>query len=281
VTSLRFFPSSAVLLISTTTYELRVVSATDLTTPRKFLGHKREITDTAIVARGRNVLSCAKDGTLRLWDVGGATTIRTMGVQGFCPILKMSLGELGDEWIRRPPEGDEVHTPLALDQKEVDTSQKLVFCALADGTFEAIDLGSKISVYHSSTPGSALNAITYSASHSLLATGSRDGNISVYDTRQLPSSSSSTAKGPLFSFCRNNAAIEDLIFANTDSSSYDPAVSLITATFDGLPFCATISPEGPSVVEEYVGHDCDPVRVVRCAGGSVWTAGDDGAVRKY
>jgi len=51
---------------------------------------------------------------------------------------------------------------------------------------------------------------------------------------------------------------------------------------DGLPYVAAVRPEGPSVVAELIGSDCDPVRFVRVGPKKeLWTAADDGIIRKY
>jgi proteasomal ATPase-associated factor 1 len=49
-----------------------------------------------------------------------------------------------------------------------------------------------------------------------------------------------------------------------------------------LPYVASIRPEGPAVLSELVGSDCEATRVVRVSSaGDIWTAGDDGIVRRY
>jgi len=61
-------------------------------------------------------------------------------------------------------------------------------------------------------------------------------------------------------------------------------VGIAVAAEDGLPFVAGVVPEGPEVLAELVGVDCDAVRClkVRGEGGKdIWTAGDDGVVRRY
>ena len=40
------------------------------------------VTDTAVVERGRNVVSVARDGTAKLWDVGQKTCLATMSELG-------------------------------------------------------------------------------------------------------------------------------------------------------------------------------------------------------
>ena len=159
-----------------------------------------------------------------------------------------------------------------MDPREVDTSDKVVFCALHNGTFEAFDLGTKTPFYQSEpSPISSapLESMAYSSVDHILATGSRKGIITVYDTRQI--------SAPLFSFQRSEASVEDMVFVPAEGNE----VRLAIASADGLPYVASIRPEGPQVVEELVGYNCDPVRNIRIAGTNLWTTGDDGIIRKY
>ncbi|KDQ52262.1 hypothetical protein JAAARDRAFT_40382 [Jaapia argillacea MUCL 33604] len=304
VSDLRFFPSSRVLLSAGEDFALSILPADllhDSSTPppnfspvRTLKGHKRAITRTAIISRGRNVLSCAKDGTVRLWDVGGGQQIRSMWVQRYTPVMSMSLGERRETLFSGPVHeesvnGNGVSTGLPIDSREVDTEDKLVFCALQNGEFEAFDLGTKHSVYLSSSSSPdhvgqklpALTSIAYSPTHHLLATGSLHGLVTVYDTRNFAS--------PLTSFKRNASSIENLALTvpSTWLGSSAPLlgeIGLVIGTEDGLPYVAGIHPEGPGVVAELVGVDCDAVRIVRVRGegeADIWTAADDGVVRRY
>ncbi|KAJ3556612.1 hypothetical protein NM688_g1932 [Phlebia brevispora] len=292
VTSLQFFPSSRVLLTAGVDFALSILSAelpsggsasesggpTKIAAPvRTFKGHNRAVTSTAIISRGRNVLSGSKDGSVRLWDVSSGDQIRMLGVGKATGVLCMSLGDKGGSAFTQSPDGEGTNAPLSTDPREVETAEKVVFCGLADGSFEVFDLGSKLSVFRSSTSDTtlstaALNSIAYSSEHSLLATGSGSGVVRVYDTRSLSK--------PLVSFARNQASIEDVAFLSLDQGS---GVGLAIATEDGLPYVADIRPEGPSVRAELIGTDCDAVRRVRIRSDAreIWTAGDDGVVRKY
>lgn len=60
ILSLRFFPSSKVILTAGNDFTLAIISAEDLSVPRKLKGHTRAVTDCGIISRGRNVLSCSK-----------------------------------------------------------------------------------------------------------------------------------------------------------------------------------------------------------------------------
>ncbi|KAI0820796.1 WD40 repeat-like protein [Trametes gibbosa] len=289
VTSLRFFPSSRVLLTAGVDFALTILPAdppestpyttTKVTPARTLRGHTRAITSTAIVARGRNVLSGSKDGTVRLWDMPSGSQIRTLaaGSNHFVPVLAISSGE---SWDGAAGSADIQEEPESLDPREVETSGKVVFCALQDGSFELFDLRNKRAVFRSA-PGpsgarAALQALVYSPEHGLVATGSASGLTSVYDVRAL-------GTGPTIAFRRNEAPIEDLAFVDFTNPEgiTSPRVGLAVATEDGLPLIAAMQPSGPSVHAELVGTDCDGVRFVRVVGGDVWTAADDGIVRRY
>lgn len=289
VATVRFFPSSRALLTASLDFSLSILPA-DLPTfssepiriapVRMLKGHTRGVTATAIISRGRTVLSSSTDATLRVWDVSSGTQIRTMGSRSFVPIQAISAGERAEAAFTPPPHGEEAGTAVSLDPREVDTADKVVYCALSNGAFEVFDLGTKLSVFRSPipTPSSshnALESICYSPKHNLLATGSLNGVVSVYDTRSLTA--------PLARFKRNAASIEDLAFVSSSADGREQEVGLAIATQDGLPYLANVQPEGPSVRTEIIGTDCDATRCVRAGPGegNVWTAGDDGIVRKY
>ncbi|KAI0691463.1 WD40 repeat-like protein [Cerioporus squamosus] len=297
VTSLRFFPSSRVVLTAGADFALSVLSAeppesspyttAKITAARTLRGHTRAVTSTGIIARGRNVLSGAKDGTVRLWDIPTGAQIRSFaaGTNHFIPVLALSTGE---HWKEADGTTDDrQHAEASSDPREVDTSDKVVFCALQDGSFEVLDLRTKGATYRS--PGgssgarTAMQTIAYSPEASLLATGSASGLVSLHDVRTL-------GNGPLVSFRRNEAPIEDIAFVKLADASFSLAssetveasdVGLAIATEDGLPYVAEVRPSGPRVRAELVGTDCDAVRFVRAVGHDIWSAADDGAVRRY
>ncbi|KAG8946647.1 hypothetical protein FRC04_011541 [Tulasnella sp. 424] len=261
ITSLRFFPSSEVILAGSLDMSVSIISAVDLSVPRKFKGHSRAVTDTAIVERGRNVVSCAKDGTVRLWDVGGNKQIRMMGVESWSPILKMAFGAT-PQALHSTANGT---TEPALAEGEVATQDKLLCCALQSGRFTLLDLGSKSPVYTSPGPSASSPALhSIALSDNYLATGSVNGLISLYDLRNLGSGTTEDA-GLLFRCKRNAATIEDLAFAEGSPESTG-VPDLLVATVDGLPFRLGYGGGRPQVVEELAGNDCDPLRVVRVSG---------------
>lgn len=204
-------------------------------------------------------------------------SIKTLDSVGWTGINAISLGETGnsDVFVQPHPDGEDHPTGSALqtstfiDPREVETTGKVVFAALQNGSFEAFDLGTKNSVHKYDVGKRALSAISYSSANDLLVTGSTDGVVTVFDTRQLST--------PLTSFARNRASIEGLGIRGDTAGT-----EVVIVTEDGLPYVAGVRPDGPQVHTELVGSDCDAVRVVRITeDGAIWIAGDDGAVRKY
>lgn len=80
----RFFPSGEVLLSSTLSSMIHVHSAVAAAGPlstepaRTLTAHTRPVTASAILDRGRHVLSASKDGVLRQWRVADATTVASV-----------------------------------------------------------------------------------------------------------------------------------------------------------------------------------------------------------
>ncbi|KAG8878841.1 hypothetical protein FRB97_002168 [Tulasnella sp. 331] len=281
ITSLRFFPSSEVVLASSLDMSLSIISAIDLAVPRRLTGHSRSVTDTAIIERGKNVVSCAKDGTVRLWDVGTGKQIRMMGTESWSPVLKMACGANTTQIhsaLSSNGQGPATAPATSFMDGEVGTHDKVLCLALQNGHFGILDLNTKMAVYNPTPQATSppLHAIAYNADRHLIATGSSEGIVSVHDTRAL-----GVNKGTLFRCQRNGACVEDLAFAEQTRSSTSSSAELVVGTVDGLPFRLAIDGAGPRVVEELVGLDCDPIRVVRAVAGHVWITGDDGLVRKF
>ena len=218
VLAVRFFPSSAVLLTSSLDHTLRIHDALSptLTTVRTFIAHTGAVTGVAVVDRGRNVLSASKDGTIRLWDVGGGKELAlrrwstgTGAVAALC--LDAGEGWTGYESGR----GGEGNSRILPDNGEVGTENKVVFAGLQDGRVEGYDLRSKRSAFSFSskqqggqfaTSSGAIDSIAFAPDTSMLATGARNGIVRWWDMR-----SCGRGEGPpLCEFRRNGAGIESL-----------------------------------------------------------------------
>ncbi|KAE9392828.1 WD40 repeat-like protein [Gymnopus androsaceus JB14] len=271
VTSLRFFPSSRVLLSSGADFTLQIYPADPISTSavssgqtskrvssvRTLSSHIRSVTSTAMIGRGRAIISASMDGTIRIWNV--------------------STGE--EEAL--------VHSASGM---PIPLTNGTLYAALHDGSFEVLKLdGSKKPpelVHEFRSERSAygpLSTIAVSSSfptaaEKFIAVGSTKGVISVYNA---------STYAPVLHFRRSEASIETLAFASLPGDS--PRLGLVIATADGLPWVAelhTLPQEKATVYAELAGGDVDPVRAVSVHTMSnseveVWTASDDGIVRRY
>ncbi|GFZ46381.1 hypothetical protein JCM24511_04628 [Saitozyma sp. JCM 24511] len=108
VLDVKFFPSGEVILTTSSDLSIRIFGL-DGANPRTLKGHHRAPTSTAILGVGKQILSGSKDGTVRLWDIGGARELRAWSTEGRAPVEALVLldgpaavAELGlgveDEW---------------------------------------------------------------------------------------------------------------------------------------------------------------------------------------
>lgn len=209
-----------------------------------------------------------------------AKTGTTMVSEGFVGIMKMSVeGTPADDVIAATTTENSAGGSIE--------SGHVVYAALQNGTFNVFDARAGVVVYKSpSLPkgSSPLLSIAHSSSSNLLVTGAASGVVHIYDLRSLSPSSSSTTSSDadtLLTFKRSDSAINDLRFL-----SGSPA-SLLVATGDGFPYRVSLFGTAPAIEEEYVAHDDQGIQVIRAREGTsgeemtIWTAGDDGIVRRY
>ncbi|THU84784.1 hypothetical protein K435DRAFT_783633 [Dendrothele bispora CBS 962.96] len=192
-----------------------------------------------------------------------------------------------------------------------------LYCALQDGSFEVFQISPSTddsrpkSLFRSiRSPHGALTAIAVSPSSSnkggYLAVGTAGGVINIYEIPPQSSSAESdvlsqSLSNAILKFRRSDAAIEDVSFVTLPNER----IGLVIATTDGLPWIAELNyphdeSQDPgsgeddhtgkvSIYAELTGGDVDPVRAVAVIGSGpenqsgieVWTAGDDGIVRRY
>ncbi|KAG0244567.1 Cofactor of BRCA1 [Actinomortierella wolfii] len=236
VNTARFFPSGQVILSGGGDFMLKVWSALDGTCPVTMKGHVKPITDTAIIDRGRNIISSSNDGGVRLWEVASGATIRTLGSYD----NKVNALAL-DTW---PSPISPRNEP---DAREVGTDGKLVIAACEDGTVRGIDVrATEEVVVRPSYNKAPVRACAYSAQEHLVAFGTSEGVVEVFDIRQ---------QGQVINrHQRVTAGISSLAFGPYK----DDGSHLYIGTDDsGMYETTAAKNEHISVVREYVGFDLD------------------------
>ncbi|KAG0017413.1 Proteasomal ATPase-associated factor 1 [Podila clonocystis] len=174
VNSCQFFPSGQVILSGGGDFLLKIWSALDGSCPVTMKGHVKPISDTAIIDRGRNVLSSSNDGTVKLWEVASGATIRTLASYSD-RINAIAVGA----W------DTPLESKIPLDSKEVATEGKLVVAVSENGTLYGLDVRASEEAFQRRSYNKApLRSVAYSEQHSLVASGTSEGVVEVFDIRK-------------------------------------------------------------------------------------------------
>ncbi|KAI5481384.1 proteasomal ATPase-associated factor 1 [Pseudohyphozyma bogoriensis] len=263
VRDVAFFPSNEVVLTASSDMSIRVFSAIDGSNPRTLTGHTKAVTAIAILGVGRVVASASLDGSIKLWTVGTAECLST--IRFTQPINSLAVATLPD------PNGVEAEL------LSPDIPPNLVaLVGHLNGSISVVSLSNKEPTIRSLDGGSSpLYAIAVDAERRLVAAGSRDGTIAIFDLSSSTPSATEGAQGepPILTFKRSSSTILSLSFVSS---------TLLVGSADGLPFRVALGSDDGSVrvVEEFAGLDCDPA-VVKERDGFVWVAAGDGKLRKY
>lgn len=247
-------------------------------------------------------MSCSRDGTARIWDVGKGEEVRkwNLGHGGSRGILKIIVGYL-------PPNATDSDPAAGSGVSEVidGLEGKFMACALTDGSVAIIDLSSPshlaaLTLQVSFSSSRPVDALAWSDESNLLVAGTRDGHISVW---HLPTAfeqvhlaikhaheagddlDSAPLPHPLHDWNRNEAGITSLSFSSSQVEGIEAGETLLVASADGLPYRVVVPKEKGEpvkVVEEFAGYNTDPVNVIlEKPGMGIFCAGEDGCLRKY
>ncbi|NXL80072.1 PAAF1 factor, partial [Leptocoma aspasia] len=209
------------------------------------------ILDTAIVDRGRNVLSCSRDGTARLWDCGKSACL---GIIADCasPVNGIAVGTADSSLNLGTPE-----KPPS--EREVGTEGKILLLAREDKKLQGVGLQSRQPVFLF-VGSDAFNCCTFLSSTYILA-GTQDGNIYQLDVRNT--------NAPVQVIHRSGAPVLSLL-------PYQDG--FIASQGDGTCF---IVQQDLDYVLDLTEADCDPVYKVASWEREIYTCCRDGIVRRY
>lgn len=211
----------------------------------------KSILDTAIVDRGRNVLSCSRDGTARLWDCGKSACL---GVIADCgsPVNGIAAGAADNSLNLGSPE-----KPPS--EREVGTEGKILLLAREDKKLQGVGLQSRQPVFLF-IGSDAFNCCMFLSSTYILA-GTQDGNIYQLDVRNT--------NAPIQVIHRSGAPVLSLLPYRD---------GFIASQGDGTCF---IVQQDLDYVLDLTEADCDPVYKVASWEKEIYTCCRDGIVRRY
>lgn len=216
-----------------------------------------------ILGKGRQVVSASLDGSLIIWNVAAATPIST--IRFTQPVHALAIGSI----LTEDPIAEAVDNELPRGQ--------IAIVGHSNGSASVIDLSLSTPPIRELAAGSSpLFAVAYDPETHLVAAGSRNGTISIFDLSR-PAPLDGSADGPILSFMRSTSPISSLSFSVKGPT-------LLVGTEDGLPCRISLGLESGDgqvkVLEEFVGGDCENV-VVREREGAVWIGAGDGALRRF
>ncbi|KAJ3415259.1 hypothetical protein HDV05_005269 [Chytridiales sp. JEL 0842] len=178
----------------------------DGSNPVTLKGHTSAVLGAGIIGRGKNVVTCSRDGTVKLWELASSSVVYTWDISSNAPIEKRGINCIAvgtiPEYLRQG--ADAANTSQATDPREHEIAEKLACIACDDGSLKILDLRTKQIAfsYTSKTIKAPLAACAFDNLTGLIATGSGDGFIELLDMRNLDA--------PLTVFKRNGSPITNL-----------------------------------------------------------------------
>lgn len=245
INNCKFFPSGIVLLTAGSDTRLKIWSIEDGRCGATLTGHKAGVLDTAIVERGKNIVSSSRDGTVKVWHVGTQTAIHSFEPEGGCINCCSIKGETTES--------------ISNDNKEFGLEGKYVFVGGESGKIVGYNLSQREKIFDKQHNSSS-NCIAY-LNENVLCSGFQDGTILYYDLRQFdnPIYKIDGGRGAVLS-CKLHS--KNMFFSNSDGSVF--------AVNDQL-----------ENIAELTGSDCDPIYSLSSDGTYIYTSCRDGCVRKY
>jgi proteasomal ATPase-associated factor 1 len=268
VTTVRFFPSSKVVLTGSMDFNLRIWSVENGQCAAILSGgHCGSVEDTAILGKGRNVMSCGNDGHVNLWHCGSQQVITKWETNSRTPGHCLAILRDKSHLVSLPVAEEDAN------KLEAETADRVAFVGLEQGGVVAFDIRSRQQVMNVPSASPILSLYAESSETSpQIVTGTQDGVISAWDLRHT--------QAPIKVVSRSSAPIHSIVRPNGYASS------IWTAHGDGV--CSNWSnffdkDIQSHVLTELTGPLYDPVRgmVVANSTGKVWNVSRNGKLRTY
>eukprot|EP01112_Ceratiomyxa_fruticulosa_P010037 TRINITY_DN2633_c1_g1_i1.p1 TRINITY_DN2633_c1_g1~~TRINITY_DN2633_c1_g1_i1.p1 ORF type:complete len:399 (+),score=75.78 TRINITY_DN2633_c1_g1_i1:49-1245(+) len=251
----KFFPSGKVVLSGGADWRLKIWDALEGGCGATLTGHQAGILGVDIIDRGRNVLSCSRDGTWKHWDVPTQTVIQSFDTES-----EEEKKAINDIFITKnyPLQNSSV----AGDVREVSTQGVLVAIATENGKVRLFDLRSKLELFSIKGDGQPLNCVSILGNN--VFAGGHEGGLFNWDFRRLDSLHASWKKNstPILKFSVSET-LSSLAVACNDGSSF-----LFNSTSNSFSYY-------------FSGVDYEPVNKIFLKKNTVVTCSRDAKIRMY
>nr|CAB3264620.1 proteasomal ATPase-associated factor 1-like [Phallusia mammillata] len=266
-----FFPSGVVVISGGMDTQMKIWSAEDGTCARTISGvHKRPIRCIAIVDKGRNIISCSADGTVRLWDCGSASEIACLVKDreeiNCCSITTITK-DLPKEFLC------EIEDTDSRSELEVGTENKLLIIGCENGNIEGYHVGCRKQLF-SLQLQNPVNCCCF-VNDRLVAAGCQNGTIHIIDLHETsaPILTDSSTESHVLSMHPSNICKDQPSFWVGFANGRCALMKVVASDKRS---------QSLKIVHELTGPDCDAVyEVTEANDGFVYTACRDGSVRKY
>jgi len=162
------FPSGIVGLTSGADMQIKIWSATDGKCPVTLKGHTKAVNDTDLIEKGRNIISCSKDGCLKVWNCASSSCTLSTDIGGTlnsCCVVDLNKAN------------ESVHT----DNKEA-LEHKLGVVGSEHGEVVFVQLSSN-QILQRYTCNSAVNKVIPSINHNSVLVGCENGEVLELDVK--------------------------------------------------------------------------------------------------
>jgi len=246
----RLFPSGIVGLTTGSDMQLKIWSAKDGKCPVTLKGHTKAVNDTDFLEKGKNIISCSKDGCLKIWNCASSScigSIETNEMLNCCCVLDLKHKESADAG-----NSQRLEDPL---------ENKLGLTGSEHGTVFFIILQNK-KIVHRYTCNSAVNIVAPSFNHESVYIGCESGELLELDARNPGS----------------------LVYSIHASNS---PVTALLAIGDGLVLCGrqdgtcTLYNKNSTYQKVLSGPDYERITGISKDDQYIYTGSRDGVVRKY
>ncbi|OWZ71250.1 hypothetical protein AYX14_03351 [Cryptococcus neoformans] len=260
IRAVKWFPSGEVVLTASADLTIRVFGMNGVN-PRTFKGHSRAITSLVILGVGKTFLSAAKDGTIRLWDVGSGQQLKQWTTGGEKGTLVIEAFILVEESTAIEALGLQGQERVMLVQ-----DQLAVWVQPWDGEGWLVEADKQIA------------SLAYERETGTIAIGYSSGIVEIRDIASLIPGTTGKRK----KITRNESPIYSLAFG---LDVKDGGMDLYLGTAAGLPCRLGVKcvADGYQVVvkDELAGWDAVGIECMEAVRDGMWCGGGEGGLRRY
>ena len=239
----------------------KIWSAEDGSCPVTLSGHTAAVTHTAIVERGRNVITVSKDGHVRVWNCAQQKSVEPSIAIEDC----INCVDLSDSNMNILNNDDQM-TESDDENLEFGTHGKILIVGTENGTVHLVDLKGR-SVLNSVRLDSAVNSVKFLTFENYIIAGTEDGQVNLISLPDMK---------VLHRLHDSDSSVQCLLPLRN---------GFVCGKYDGACVWYGFDPDAATVLNELTiilsGADVDPITDMTKDQDYLYTSCRDGCIRKY